>query len=69
MRLDVAADDPGEDAGGDVPGGAADEPSADIVVELVGSDPARIVRADVPATNGVLHVIDAVLVPLESVRP
>ena len=50
------------------PDGGTGTPT-DIVIELVGSDAARVVRADVPATNGVLHVIDAVLVPLESVRP
>ena len=45
------------------------EGATDVLVELVGSDEARVVRADVPATNGVLHVIDRVLVPRESVRP
>ena len=62
---DDAAADPSTDAGATGPGGA----STDVVIELVGSDAARIVRADVPATNGVLHVVDAVLVPPESVRP
>ena len=76
--LTVRREPPGAasaDAAPDATDGAApgDEPPADaapdVVVELVGSDPARVVRADLPATNGVLHVIDAVLVPLETLRP
>ena len=71
----AASTDASADAVPGTPGGtpAGIEPPADaaagVVVELVGSDPARVVRADVPATNGVLHVIDAVLVPLETLRP
>ena len=52
--------------------GARAEPGragTDVVVGLVGGGEARVVRADVPATNGVLHVIDAVLIPRESLRP
>ena len=61
----MAADRTGDGIAGENAGGGA----TDVLVELVGSDEARVVRADVEATNGALHVIDRVLVPRESARP